>query len=745
MKTIPNSLRTHLDQEVTALCTCWVIERTDGVVLRFTDADVDVVQGGQTYKSIGAYRRTAIENTSSLSVDNLEIVGAAADLSLPEEALRAGLFDNAEITVFMTSWMDSVRGRLKLRRGFFGEVQVLPNGTYQVELRGLMQRLNYNYTDIFSSTCLYDLGDSGCGLNIKGDDMDIGTVFAVGDGARIAQGSYARGKFYDINWQDADFESVGALGGIGNSPYWSNTGANDMVVVADETYTGSYAIRGGNGAGAITQDVDLEADTGLPVADIDAELCYATVRGFRRDDSDEGRLTVAFLDRDGTELGYGQHLDVGANNYPMGSAIGFAGDFTVELWVKLEAAASINQAIFTEGAFGGAAVIGSRFTYEDGTLRLRVDNDVLVGNAQIVVQSAQAPTQGVWQHIALVRSGTDLYIYEDFELTGSGTYAGSIGLDAFANGPNSSGFVGKWDELRVWSVAKTPFELALDAKRTINPATANLLHYFNFDDANGADLTGNDTLQFGAVNLVQAEGSPVAASVTAATALGTATYTTGFQDVGTAWTEVGVQDHLIPANARLMRVTFDVNPVSGLPVDSRIDNLTGHVINTNEYGPVIGYMTDDVAWVCTSAGTANADSGTGGIGNTINAGASFLGEDAWLRGGRVLAVSDNRTFLCEVSDARAVDAWFNEGTVLFETGANAGAGMEVKSWDATTRQIELFLSMPNQIKAGDYFSIYPGCDKSRISCAAIFRNVANMYATPDVPGQDDLFRYPDAK
>jgi hypothetical protein len=194
-----------------------------------------------------------------------------------------------------------------------------------------------------------------------------------------------------------------------------------------------------------------------------------------------------------------------------------------------------------------------------------------------------------------------------------------------------------------------------------------------------------------------------------------------------------------------MRVQFDVKPISGSPVDARIDNLTGHIINKNESGAVIGYMTDDVAWKCTVAGTANADNGTGTVGDTIVAGASFLGENAWMRGARVLSVIDNRTFICEVSDARAVDAWFNEGTALFETGANAGAGMEVKSWDATTRKIELFLSMPNQIKAGDYLSLYPGCDKSRISCAAIFNNTKNMFATPDVPGQDELFRYPSAK
>lgn len=746
MKTTDSTLRAHLDQEVTALCTCWVIKRVDGTVLRFTDADIDVVQDGEVYKSIGAYQRTAIENTATLSVDNLEIIGAANDLALPEEELRAGLFDNAEITVFITSWLDSVPGRLRVRRGFFGEVQVLPNGTYKVELRGLMQRLNYTYTKIFSPVCLYDLGSPGCGINIKGKDVDAGLDFAVGDHARIAQSTHKRGKFYGLAVNDPDFEEAGAGGGFAKSPYWSNLGPSDLILDTGQKYSGSYSARGGSGAGGIFQDVDLEADTGLPEADIDSEKCYLTFRAFRMDSNDEGKLTLAFLGPDGTELGYGQQLNVGGNSYSLASVHNMSGDFTVELWLKNDVTPSIDQAIFTQGAFGGAGTTGCRFTYEGGRLTLRIDDDVLPSNQEIVVQSSVDPAPaGTWQHVALVRSGSALFLYEDFALTGTGTYTGTISIEQWGGGPNSSGFIGAFDELRVWNVAKTVTDLALAAKKTIAPATPGLQLYYSFDDANGADLTGNDTLQFGSANLIIGAGSPVATDAASAAARGTATYTTGFQNVGTAWTEIGVQDHLIPANARRLRITFEVNPVGTAPVESWIDNITGHVINTNESGPVIGYMTDDVAWTCTQAGTTTADTVSGGVGSSVSIGATFLGEDAWLRGGRVLAVIDNRTFICEINDPRAVDEWFTEGTAIFETGANAGVAMEIKSWDAAQRRMELFLSLPNQIKAGDYFSAHPGCDKSRISCAAIFNNARNMFATPDVPGQDELYRYPDAK
>ena len=752
MKNTTTALREHLDQEVTALCTCWTITRADGVELRFTDADEDVTQGGNVYTSIGAYQRTAIESTSTLSVDNLEIVGASNDLSLPDEELRAGLFDNAQVTIFMTPWLDSVRGQLKLRRGFFGEVQTLPNGTYQVELRGIMQRLAYNYTDIFSATCLYDLGqplDSGgmgCGVIIKGADMDNGTQYAVGEGARIAQTAYQRGKAYDINWGDVDFETAGAAGGIDTSVFWFNQGVVDAVTDASQKYTGEYAARGGAGASTLSQDVDLEDTTELPVADIDAGNCYVTARTFRRDNGSTGQFRIQFLDRNGDELGYGQVLSLGASGFTP-AAMTFAGDFTLEMWIKPSGDANADQVIFGGGRFGTTGgTTGTRLALNDGLLSFWGDDDLFTfsSNGGYVVRSTEEIPADEWTHIALERNGADFNLYVNFHLVATNdAYTGDVWIDLWGDASGQTGFTGQWDELRLWTEARGSQNLSLNAYQPINPASANLHRYYSFNDTNGADLTGGDaTFTFGpGPNLQQGHGSPVSVPATFATALGSATYASGYADTGTVWNEVGVVDHQIPPRTRRMRINLDATGNQ-----TWFDNLTGHIINTNEYGRVIGYMTNDIAWRCTSGGFTNADQAAGSEGNTIAVGGvAFIGEDAYLRAARVLSVTDNRTFIIDVDEPRAVDAWFNEGAAVFETGGNAGAAMEIKSWNATTRQIELFLSMPNPIKAGDYLSVYPGCDKSRISCAAIFGNIENFFGTPDVPGQDELFRYPDSK
>ena len=160
--------------------------------------------------------------------------------------------------------------------------------------------------------CLYDLGQPldalgfGCGIIIKGLDMDSGSTYSVDSGARIAQSAYKRGKAYDIGWGDADFEGAGSGGGFSNSVFWYNQGTSLMETSTAQKYAGEFSARGGSGTSQLIQDVDLENTTGIPSSDLDSSACYLTARVFRWDDGTTGQARVQFLDKDGTELGYGQ-------------------------------------------------------------------------------------------------------------------------------------------------------------------------------------------------------------------------------------------------------------------------------------------------------------------------------------------------------------------------------------------------------------------------------------------------------
>ncbi|WP_461308568.1 DUF2163 domain-containing protein, partial [Albidovulum sp.] len=116
MKSTSAALAAHLAGPVTTLATCWRISRLDGKEFFFTDHDRDLSFEGKVYKASSGYSRTAIANDASLSVDNLDVEGVFDSASITEEELRAGLFDQAEVRIFLVNWADPAMGALRMRR-----------------------------------------------------------------------------------------------------------------------------------------------------------------------------------------------------------------------------------------------------------------------------------------------------------------------------------------------------------------------------------------------------------------------------------------------------------------------------------------------------------------------------------------------------------------------------------------------------------------------------------------------------
>ena len=115
-----------------------------------------------------------------------------------------------------------------------------------------------------------------------------------------------------------------------------------------------------------------------------------------------------------------------------------------------------------------------------------------------------------------------------------------------------------------------------------------------------------------------------------------------------------------------------------------------------------------------------------------------------MRDAVIAAVTDQRIFDITVTEPRAVDDWFNYGVVQWETGLNAGIGMEIKDYTSTSARVELFLPMRRVIAIGDKIRLFPGCPRYLAICLSKFDNVINYRGFPHVPGNDYLATYPDA-
>lgn len=199
MKDISPALEAHLASEVTTLATCWKLIRRDDTILGFTDHDQDIVFDSVTYKASTGFTPSAIDNSASLSVDNLDVEGMLSDTSITETDILAGKYDFSEIEIFQVNYRDLSQGALKLRRGWLGEVS-LQKQRFVAEVRGITQRLAQTIGELFSPSCRATLGDGRCKVNLASHTV-TGSVTSVSsnqeftDSARSeASGLFTFGK-----------------------------------------------------------------------------------------------------------------------------------------------------------------------------------------------------------------------------------------------------------------------------------------------------------------------------------------------------------------------------------------------------------------------------------------------------------------------------------------------------------------------------------------------------------------------
>lgn len=158
------ALYAHLGSGITTVCHCWLVTRQDGETYGFTDHDRDLSFDGHVFKAASGLSAGALQQTTGLSVDNSEAVGALSDASVSEADLAEGRFDGAEVQAWLVNWAD-VSARVVAFRGNFGEV-TRKAGAFRVELRGLTERLNQVQGLVYQAGCSAVLGDARCGVDL---------------------------------------------------------------------------------------------------------------------------------------------------------------------------------------------------------------------------------------------------------------------------------------------------------------------------------------------------------------------------------------------------------------------------------------------------------------------------------------------------------------------------------------------------------------------------------------------------
>lgn len=183
MRTIPAGLQAILDGNAASLASLWTITRTDGQVVRLTDADVDVAVGFDVYLSAAGITPSSLEVAGSLAVPNAEFRALIDSTAIDAEELRLGFFDYALVEVRVVDRTDTGAGTALLLSGRLGEVR-LSEGRFSAELRGAADGLRTRIVQAYSPTCRADLGDARCRIPLLPAEVQRTAPYELGDFVR---------------------------------------------------------------------------------------------------------------------------------------------------------------------------------------------------------------------------------------------------------------------------------------------------------------------------------------------------------------------------------------------------------------------------------------------------------------------------------------------------------------------------------------------------------------------------------
>lgn len=151
--------------DLATIALCWRLERLDGVALGFTSHDRNLAIGGLVYRAAPGMLPSAITLSDGFDPATLDIKGALTSEAITARDLRAGRWDGAILTIFMTDWEAPGAEILPIARGTLGEV-IVRGDAFEVELRGPAGLLDVPAVEQTSPECRAQLGDKRCRIDM---------------------------------------------------------------------------------------------------------------------------------------------------------------------------------------------------------------------------------------------------------------------------------------------------------------------------------------------------------------------------------------------------------------------------------------------------------------------------------------------------------------------------------------------------------------------------------------------------
>jgi len=163
MKTITDDLKSTLDSNFTHIVKCWKISLKHGGILAFSNNDTAFLYDGVEYNPTLS-DVTDIKTSASIEMDTLYAENLISGELINADDICAGLFDNAEVEIFLLDPQHTERGKIFLLSGKISRIEY-KDDIFIAHIDGIKNELNHTIGNTYSPRCRARFCDHKCKLS----------------------------------------------------------------------------------------------------------------------------------------------------------------------------------------------------------------------------------------------------------------------------------------------------------------------------------------------------------------------------------------------------------------------------------------------------------------------------------------------------------------------------------------------------------------------------------------------------
>ncbi|MDC7683671.1 DUF2163 domain-containing protein [Asticcacaulis sp. BYS171W] len=181
MRHIPESINTALTQGAARLCHAWILTRSDGERLGFTDHDRDLTVLGVVCRASTGLTQGAASVDLGMEASDASVSGVLTADALDPADIRAGFYDGATVESFVVDWQGG--DYVTMGTGTLARIEARGSG-FIAHVEGAAAKLQRVIGRRFTPLCDAVFGDARCGASGSGPcDKRYATCHDVHDNA----------------------------------------------------------------------------------------------------------------------------------------------------------------------------------------------------------------------------------------------------------------------------------------------------------------------------------------------------------------------------------------------------------------------------------------------------------------------------------------------------------------------------------------------------------------------------------